>query len=182
MKHFLPNGDELVIRMPELRDAPGLLSNFQRLTRETEFLLFTHSEAMDLDVASEEDFIRSYLDNPEQLLLLATVRGQIVGSINVNHPGFKKKSHTGEVGISVESKWQNMGIGRRLMTAMLRWADDRPELRLLTLNVFSINEKAMQMYRNFGFMECGRLPHGIQLPDGSYTDLITMYKVIKPIV
>jgi hypothetical protein len=28
-------------------------------------------------------------------------------------------------------------------------------------------------------MECGRLPGGIHQPDGSYVDLIMMYKKIK---
>lgn len=182
MKHFLPTGDELIIREPLISDAAGLLSNFQRMTRETDFLLFTPSESLDLDLASEEDFIQSYLDNPSQLLLLATVKGQIVGSVNVNHTGFRKKNHTGEMGISVESKWQNMGIGRRLITAMLRWAEEQPDLHLITLNVFSSNEKAMQLYRNFGFLECGRIPNGIQQPNGRFVDLITMYRNIKPLV
>ena len=182
MKHFLPNGDELVIRLPLLSDAPGLLSNFQRITKETDNLLFTHRESLDLDIASEEDFIASYLDNPDQLFLLATVKGQIVGSLNVNHSGLKKKNHVAEMGVSVESKWQNMGIGRRLITTMLRWAEEQPGLHILTLQVFSTNEKAMQLYWNFGFLECGRVPNGIKQPDGSYADLVTMYKNLKPIV
>ncbi|WP_158563262.1 GNAT family N-acetyltransferase [Chitinophaga silvatica] len=182
MKHFLPTGDELIIRPPLISDAAGLLSNFQRMTRESEFLLFTPTESLDLDLTSEEEFIQSYLDNPNQLLLLATVKGQIVGSVNVNHSGFRKKKHIAEMGISVESKWQNMGIGRRLITSMLRWAEEQPELNIITLNVFSSNEKALQLYRNFGFLECGRIPNGIQQLNGRYTDLITMYRNIKPLV
>lgn len=181
MKHFLPNGDELIIRPPVLQDAAGLLASFQRLTRETDYLLFTHRESLELDIHSEQDYIQSYLDNPHQLLLLAIVKGNIVGSVNVNHSGLHKKAHSVEMGIAVESQWNNMGIGRRLMTAMLRWAEERPDLYLLSLQVFATNEKAMQLYRNFGFMECGRLPRGIQQKNGAYVDLVTMYLQIKPL-
>jgi len=179
MKHFLPNGDELIIRPPEHNDAAGLLASFQRLTRETDYLLFTRSESEELDLASEEDYIHSYLDNPNQLLLVAVVRGRIIGSINVNHSGLHKKAHTAEIGIAVEKDWNNMGIGRRLLTAMLRWTDSREGLKMVYLHVFSNNEKAMQLYRNFGFMECGRLPYAILQRDGYYVDLVTMYLPLK---
>ncbi|PSL49795.1 RimJ/RimL family protein N-acetyltransferase [Chitinophaga niastensis] len=182
MKHFLPNGDELIIRSPEPTDAAGLLASFQRLTRETDYLLFTYGESLDLEVESEEDYIQSYLDHPNQLLLVAVVQGKIIGSVNLNQSGHHKKSHTGEMGIAIESAWNNMGIGRRLMTAMLRWAEHHPDLQIIYLNVFSTNEKAMQLYRNFGFMECGRLPQGIIQRNGTYTDLVTMYKRVKPAV
>ncbi|MEC5148277.1 GNAT family protein [Chitinophaga sp. 212800010-3] len=181
MKHFLPSGDELTIRPAELSDAAGLLQNFQRATAETDFLLFTPGESLELDLHSEEDYISTYLDNPRQILLLAIVNGRIIGSLNVNHTGFRKKAHTAEMGISVEKAWNNMGIGRRLMTAMLRWAEAQPWLLSITLQVFSNNEKAMQLYRNFGFMECGRIPQAILQKNGGYTDLVTMYLPIKPI-
>lgn len=181
MKHFLPTGDELIIRPPEIKDAAALLASFQRLTRETDYLLFTQKESLELDLASEEDYIQSYLDNPNQLLLVATVKGRIIGSINVNHSGLHKKAHIAEMGIAVESQWNNMGIGRRLITAMLRWAEERPGLHMVSLHVFSPNEKAMQLYRNFGFMECGRLPQAILLKNGDYADLVTMYRQIKPL-
>lgn len=181
MKHFLPNGDELIIRPPEIEDAAALLASFQRLTRETDYLLFTQRESLELDIASEEDYIQSYIDNPRQLLLVAIIKGRIIGSINVNHSGLHKKAHTAEMGIAVESQWNNMGIGRRLITAMLRWAEECTWLQLVYLHVFSPNEKAMQLYRNFGFLECGRLPQSILLQNGTYADLVTMYRQIKPL-
>ncbi|HVI46929.1 MAG TPA: GNAT family N-acetyltransferase [Chitinophaga sp.] len=179
MRHFLPNGSELTIRLPRISDAAGLLDNFQRMTKEGDFLLFSHAEAMDLDLHSEEDFIGTHLDNPDQLMLIAEVSGLIVGSVTVNNSGYSKKKHTAEMGIAVEHAWSNLGIGRRLMTAMIRWAEEHPDLQVLFLNVFSSNEKAMQLYRNFGFLECGRLPQGIQLRPGAYADLVTMYRRVK---
>ncbi len=180
MRHFLPNGAELIIRPPVVEDALGLLRNFQRMTQETEFLLFTPGEALELNEKSEEDFIKTYLKNPDQLMLVAIVNDTLVGSITVNHSGYYKRGHTAEMGIAVERAWSGLGIGRRLMTAMLRWAEQHAKIQLIYLQVFGSNDKAMHLYRNFGFLECGRLPYGIQQKEGQYADLVTMYRRVKP--
>lgn len=65
------------------------------------------------------------------------------------------------------------------MTAMLRWAEIHPTITIIHFNVMAGNENAIQLYRNFDFVECGRLPGGICQPDGSYVDLIMMYKKVK---
>ncbi|MCW3462881.1 GNAT family N-acetyltransferase [Chitinophaga nivalis] len=179
-KYHLPNGDELIIRIPDITDAPAFLANFQQLTKETDQLLLTHAESLDLDVKSEREFIASYLDDPDRLLLVAEVNGKIIGSVNFTHTGHTKKAHTGEMGIAIEKPWHNLGIGRRLITILIRWAEAHPYLEIVFLQVYASNEKALQLYRNFGFQECGRLPQGIMLRPGVYTDLITMYRRIRP--
>ena len=47
------------------------------------------------------------------------------------------------------------------------------------LDVMGNNERAIALYQKFGFVECGRVPHGIKFIDGSYTDLVTMIKMLK---
>ncbi|WP_161964115.1 GNAT family N-acetyltransferase [Chitinophaga flava] len=178
MRHFLPNGAELIIRQPTTADATGLLDNFQRMTQETDFLLFTYAESLELSQRTEEDYIKTYLGNSDQLMLLAVVEDKVVGSITINHSGYHKKGHTAEMGIAVEHAWSGLGIGRRLMTAMLRWAEQHKKIQLLYLQVFATNDRAMHLYRNFGFQECGRLPNGIELRDGQYVDLVTMYRQV----
>ncbi|WP_291912913.1 GNAT family protein [Chitinophaga sp. CB10] len=178
MRHFLPNGEELIIRPARLNDAAGLLANYQRMTAETDFLLFNHSEAMELDVEGEEAFIKSHIDKPRQLLLVAEVKGQIIGAVNVDNTGHDKRTHVGEMGIGVAKAYQNMGVGRRLMTAMLRWVEEHDDLWLITLQVAAANEKAIQLYRNFGFQEAGRIPDGIEITPGVFSDIVMMYKKV----
>ncbi|MBV8255183.1 MAG: GNAT family N-acetyltransferase [Chitinophaga sp.] len=178
MRHFLPNGEELIIREARLRDAAGMLANYQRMTAETDFLLLNHAEAMDLDAESEEAFIKSHLEKNRQLLLVAEVNGRIIGAVNVDNTGHDKRTHVCEMGIGVAKEYHRMGIGRRLMTAMLRWVDEHDDLWLIYLQVAAANEKAIQLYRNFGFQECGRLPDGIELRPGLFSDIVTMYKKV----
>lgn len=179
MQHFLPNGQSLEIRKPELDEAAALMHCLQQMTRESEFLLHTPEEALAMDVASERAFIKSYLDQPQHLLLVAMVDGFIVGYLTVTQGRFYKQVHTGEMGIAILRNYWNLGIGRRLMTTMLRWAEEHPGIEIIYFQVFAHNEKAIQLYRNFNFVESGRLPNGIRLKDGRRIDLVTMYKNVK---
>ncbi|KAA2244505.1 GNAT family N-acetyltransferase [Chitinophaga agrisoli] len=179
MHQFLPNGQALLIRPAKPEDAPALLACFREITRETAFLLFTHAEAEALDLRTEQEFIRSFGDNSRHLLLLAEVDGDIAGTITVRQRNFQRQLHMGELGIALLHAYWNLGIGRRLMTAAMRWAEQHPELEQLYFSVLAHNEKAIQLYRNFGFLEYGRQPKGIKLADGTYGDLVWMQKIVE---
>ncbi|MBW8685645.1 GNAT family N-acetyltransferase [Chitinophaga rhizophila] len=179
MQHFLPNGQTLLVRPATLEDAYALLALYQQLTQETNFLLMTKQEAASLTVADETAFLRSFCDKPQHLFLLAVVEGELVGTVSIRQSGFKKEKHLGQLGIAVSHAYWNMGIGRRLMTAALRWAEEHEELEIIHFNVFANNERAIQLYRNFGFMEYGRFQEAFRQPDGSYGDSIFMSKRIK---
>ena len=179
MQHFLPNGQVLLVRPATLEDAPALLALYQQLTTETGFLLMTPQESAAITVADEEAFLRSFCNRPQHLMLLAETEGRLVGSISVKQSGFKKEKHLGQLGIAVLHECWNMGIGRRLMTAAIRWAEQHEELEIIHFNVFANNERAIQLYRNFGFMEYGRLPQAFKQSDGTYGDSIFMSKRIK---
>lgn len=179
MHHFLPNGQSLVIRLPELDEAAALMHCLQQMTRESDFLLHTPEEALGMDIPGERAFIKSFRDQPNHLLLVAVVDGFIVGYLTVTQGRFYKQAHTGEMGIAILRNYWNLGIGRRLMTAMVRWAEEHPLLELIYFQVFAHNEKAIQLYRNFNFQECGRLPGGIRQKDGRRIDLVTMCRRVK---
>lgn len=181
MRHFLPNGKQLLIRPPQLRDAQGCLDCFLQLTQETDFLLYTHAEAKAFDLPAEEAFIASYVNHPNHLFLVADVEGEIAGSLTLNQNRFVKQQHMALLGIAVLHKYWNMGIGRRLLTAAIRWVEDHPVIAVIHFEVLSTNERAIQLYRNFNFTEHGRIPQGIRQPDGSWADLVVMSKRIKPL-
>jgi RimJ/RimL family protein N-acetyltransferase len=176
MQHFLPNGQVLLVRAALLEDAPALLALFRQLTTETDFLLMTRQEAADLTVADEQAFISSLSNQSRHLHLLAVVENRLTGSITVKQSDLKKEAHLGQLGIAILHEYWNMGIGRRLMTTAMRWAEQHAELEFLHLSVLANNERAIQLYRNFGFLEYGRLQQGYKQTDGTYGDTILMSK------
>lgn len=179
MQHFLPNGQVLLLRPATLEDAPALLALYQQLTSETGFLLMTKQEAAALTVADEEAFLHTFCHHPQHLMLIAVIDNRFAGSVSIKQSGFRKERHLGQLGIAVLHEYWNMGIGRRLMTAALRWAEQHEDLEIIHFNVFANNERAIQLYRNFGFMEYGRLQAAFKQSDGTYGDSIFMSKRIK---
>ncbi|KKR63453.1 hypothetical protein A2210_02530 [Candidatus Woesebacteria bacterium RIFOXYA1_FULL_40_18] len=61
------------------------------------------------------------------------------------------------------------------MKLVLNEAKKLPKLKIVTLQVFAENGKAVKMYEDFGFKEYGRLPEG-NLYKGKLVDDILMYK------
>lgn len=181
MRQFLPNGQRLDIRSPSTADAAACLACFRQVTGETDFLLYTHEEALAFDIPAEEDFIRSYIEHPDHLYLIADVEGEVAGSLTLNSSKFRKQRHMALLGMAVQHKFWNMGIGRRLMTAAIRWVEQHPEIAVIHFEVLANNERAIQLYRNFNFTENGRMPNAIRQPDGSLADLVSMSRQFKPL-
>jgi RimJ/RimL family protein N-acetyltransferase len=179
MHQFLPNGQTLELRQATPDDAPALLSYFRQLISETDFLLYTRQEAATWTVEDEYDFILSFTDNANDLLLLAFTGQSLIGSVSIRQSTFLKDAHIGQLGIGVLHAYWNMGIARRMMTAAMRWAEQHRGIEMINLHVVANNERAIQLYRNFDFMEYGRLPKGTRQPDGSYVDNILMSKRVK---
>ena len=70
------------------------------------------------------------------------------------YPG--RRRHVAELGLTVSARHRDHGLG----TAMVRDLCDQSSrlgVRRLVLRVFGNNERAQQVYRNCGFVECGRI-------------------------
>jgi RimJ/RimL family protein N-acetyltransferase len=178
-QHFLPNGEELTIRQGQEQDAAALLVMFRQAVRETDFLLTSPEEVNSMTVTQEREFIRSFIRNPNSLLLLSFIRTGTVGILSVAQPRPGKQAHVGELGITILKPYWNLGIGRRMMQTMLNWAQQHPVIRVIQLGVFAGNVKAIKLYSLFGFREKGRLERMIRQPDGTYQDLIYMTRWVK---
>jgi RimJ/RimL family protein N-acetyltransferase len=179
MRYLLANGQYLRIREVALDDAAALLDMFCKAVNETDFLMTTPAEAERLTLAHEREFITSYKNNDNNLFLVADVEKTLVGSLSITRPAALKQQHTGEFGIVVLQKYWNMGIARRMITAMLQWAENNEIIHYLYLSVMAGNEKAIRLYRNFGFTEEGRRPGFVRQADHLFQDVIIMGKWVK---
>jgi ribosomal protein S18 acetylase RimI-like enzyme len=57
--------------------------------------------------------------------------------------------------------------------------EEHPHITTIHFEVLATNERAIQLYRNFNFIEHGRIPQGLRQPDGNRVDLVVMSKQIK---
>lgn len=99
--------------------------------------------------------IQYWLEDERVYTFVAEVQGKAVGIINVR-VGTGRESHVGDLTMAVHDKHQRQGIGRMLMMAMTDLVDNWLNLVRLELDVFTDNEVAIHLYKQFDFEIEGR--------------------------
>jgi ribosomal protein S18 acetylase RimI-like enzyme len=161
----------LVRRITE-EDIEGFHEALDVVARESSFLRGNQAPPLEA-VAS---FVRSNLatGNPQ---LVAIADGKVVGWCDIVRAAGMHEKHLGELGMGVMPRWQGRGIGKRLLTDTVAAADVENFLRI-ELSVHSDNARAIQLYRNFGFVEEGRKVRA-RLKGNAPVDVIMMAR-LKP--
>jgi L-phenylalanine/L-methionine N-acetyltransferase len=109
----------------------------------------------------------------------AWVGETMVGEVEL-HPQRARRSHVGQIAISVHEGWQGRGIGRHLMAQLLDLADNWLGLRRLELHVFTDNAAAIALYRKCGFEIEARF-RGSVLREGVLVDSFMMGRLREPL-
>ena len=101
-----------------------------------------------------------------------------VGTVSVMEVSpLSRLRHRSRLGICLLKAYWGRGVGTRMMETALELARDSGFLQL-ELEVDAENERAIALYRRFGFEEYGRLP-GAAHRDGQFFDEILMVKSLK---
>ena len=121
--------------------------------------------------------VDSLVPGKPDILLVAERGGEVVGSCGMHPAGpSPRRRHVMALGISVRADAQGQGVGSALMQAMCDIADRWIGLLRLELSVYVDNERAIALYRRFGFETEGRA-RGYVLRDGAYIDALLMARI-----
>jgi RimJ/RimL family protein N-acetyltransferase len=146
------------IRKVDISDAPALLDFFKKVGSETDFLMMDEN-GLGTTVQEEEMHLKQY-DNPKRGLYLVAVNenGYIVGqsAISQEHPTCKKADHIYGLGIVILKDYWGQGIATQMMNQLINYAKEIGIGRL-DLYVVTTNEKAIGLYKKFGFKVEGTL-------------------------
>ena len=111
--------------------------------------------------------------NGKAKCLVAEEDGHVVGLCDVHSKRPDSEvAHLGILGIAILKEYRDKGIGRSLLEGMIR--ECRGSFEIITLEVFSINSKAYELYKKVGFKENGRLEKGLKR-NGRYYEELEMY-------
>ncbi len=172
------SGKEIIIRYPTKADLNAMWEFINALSKEKTFIRFQGEE---ISLEEEEKFLNSHLKKiaqKESVQLLVFFKGEIIGISDIVMKD-KIEKHLGVFGIIIAKNFRGQGIGKILMEKVIDEArKNLPQLEIIKLNVFANNDLAKSMYKKFGFVEYGLLPHGIKLENG-YADDVLMYKVVR---
>ncbi len=177
MEYLLKNGETLTVRPPTPEDAAELVSLMVKADGQTPFLARNPGEFdRQFTVEREAEILRALPANPNLQWYVAQYGGRLVGNCSalVPAPG-ERFRHRGAVAFSVLREFWGLGIGGRLMETCLAWCRAHG-CEQVELDVVAHNERALRMYKSFGFTVTGTRPRALKYPDGSYADEYTMVK------
>ena len=109
-------------------------------------------------------------------LVVACVNGEVVGNAGLHHFKQSRRAHAMHLGMTVRTDLQGKGVGTALMQALVDLADNWLNVFRLELTVFVDNERAIALYRKFGF-EIEGTHKAYALRAGDYVDAHFMARI-----
>lgn len=171
-------GKRIIIRYPVKDDLLQIWKFINALSKEKTFIRFQGEE---IPLKEEKEYLNKLLKNiktKKSIQLSVYSNNQLIGSSTLELQD-KIERHVGIFGITIAKDFRGQGIGKLLMELTVKEAQKNlPGLKIIKLGVFANNPKALEMYKNFGFLEYGRLPKGIITGNNELIDHVYMYKNI----
>lgn len=169
----LRDGVQMLLRSPELDEAPQLIDYLDTVRRETGFLMWSPGDDLP-DVESETKWIKARREEEGGITILSKAEGQVASICGVDRHGpFVRIRHCAELGISIRKEWCGRGLGTVLLGELINWAEDYDGLEVVSLGVIDGNDRAKALYIKHGFEETGRKRWHVKR-DGKYMDEIIM--------
>lgn len=177
MKYYkqiqLKNGKICILRNPNYEDAHEILHHMILTSGETENML-RYSDEITMTEAEEQAVLRDIQFSSDAIMISAVVDGKIVANAGFNPVSkLEKCRHRAEFGISIQKEYWGQGIGSHIMTAILETAR-QAGYEQLELDVVTDNERAIALYKKFGFSIYGTNKKAFRLRNGNYQALHLM--------
>lgn len=168
-EYLLGDNKQLIVRNPKIEDAESLVNYMKDVDCETKFLAREPGE-FSLTVDQEKDFIKKASNNKNLLFLVCEIENEIVANCSVGIGNSNKRfKHRASMGLSVRKKYWNMSIGKVLMQESIEWCK-RNNIEQLELEVVTKNDRALSVYKKFGFQIQGTKKRAMKYEDGTYAD------------
>jgi len=145
----------ITIQRAIVSDAAAILEHLKIVGGETDNLTFG-AEGMPFSVEAEEQFIAQLQNSTEGLMLVAKDGERVVAVATLNRQP-RRMNHRGEFGLSVQKAYWNQGIGSRMLEETIAFAKEK-KFAIIDLQVLSENERAIHVYKKFGFKKIGTHP------------------------
>ena len=177
-KIILKDGTTAILKTPEIKDAEMLLNSIKTASSETEFLSRTIEDWENVTVESEEKFIRNVRESQNTLFIACYVDGVIAGNCDITFKTGSKTSHIATVGIALQKKYWNIGIGSAMFKELMKAAEEHKGTEIVDLEMIEGNNRAKALYKKFGFQVISVEPKFFKLKDGTYQNLVYMQKYL----
>ena len=155
----------LVIRKASASDAENILDYCKVIGGESDNLTFG-AEGVAMTVERERAYLNSILHSDSQLYLVAENDGEIIGTAVFTSFAKPRLAHRAEISLSVKKAMWGNHIGTRFMEKIIDFARNTAGSEIISLEVRSDNERAIALYKKFGFEKIGTF-HGFMKINGT---------------
>lgn len=163
----LKNGQSCLLRNAVAEDAESFICYLKQIYGETEYMT-RYDDEVAISVDEEKKFISAIVDNPKDLMLSAFLGGKLVANANISGiSSCDKLRHRAGLGISVIKEYWNIGLGSVLLSEIIYNAK-AAAFEQIELEVVAENERAVTLYKKFGFEIYGTRERAFKFRDGSY--------------
>lgn len=148
------------------------------LKSEPQAFLVSYNE----ELSSPDEKWRQRLQEAEKgkswVLFAKDTGGRLMGMIGGYRSEDNIKNHSAEIwGAYIDKENRGKGIGRFLMSELIKEFEQNPDIRTIILEVNKEQVPAIKLYESFGFKEIGINP--IKMGDGKEYQISKMNKSIK---
>jgi RimJ/RimL family protein N-acetyltransferase len=174
-KFSAKDGREVILRTPRWKDLDDLMELINSLVDEKAEIARTDKVTREDEVEWLPKVLAS-LEKDELFFLVAEVDRKVIASSDIHILSGNEK-HVGVLGIVIKSGFRDLGIGTEMMNTLVEQAMALG-LKVLTLQAFATNKRAVHVYEKVGFVQTGRVPKK-HFKDGQYVDEVIMTKLIE---
>lgn len=176
MYYELKNGKSVLIRKPYIEDAEQIINVLKTADGETRFLARNPGE-FKATVEQEKNLIESVINGDfGRMWFVAQYEGKIIGQCSVGLVRNNERYlHRASVAFVLLKEFWGLGIGGKMMLECIKWCEAH-NIEQIELDVLKDNERAIAMYRGFGFEIVGIIPNALKYADGTYGDEYLMVR------
>ncbi len=165
----------ITIRSLDPSDAAQAVKYMKAMYTDSPYLA-RYGDEWNTNIEAETMFLENAGQSPNKLMLGGFIDDELVALCDFSPLGSAyKMAHRCQLGISVATNQQGNGIGSLLMKTLLS-AAKQTGYEQMELEVVRSNNRAVQLYRHYGFREMGTIPRGFRYRGGYYEDLFLMVK------
>ncbi len=173
----LKDGRMCTLRNPRPEDALSAIEYMRITAGETDFLV-RYPEEVQVTEEKERGFLQWMVDSERDLMLIAEVDGELVGTSSFSPAGGKLRNrHRCSMGIALLQKVWGQGISMAMFELLFEKAKEAG-YEQMELEVVARNERAVALYEKLGFEKFGIRPRAVKQKDGSYDDYLIMVKYL----
>ncbi len=170
---YLVSQKRIIIRPLRLSDADDIYELMHMPN-----VLWGTSLLPSITVDTWHTIIEAWETNPRMHVFVAEINDKVIGATSLT-TGEGRSSHVGEIALVVHDAHTGQGIGKMLLLTVIDLADNWLNLHRLEIDVYTDNERAIRLYKQFDFDIEGRKRLDA-FRGGNYIDSYIMARLRPP--